>query len=131
MLQRITPIQIAGAAAILIALVVVILRTRKKTPPGTVAPSNPQGIRPGFSAEGEAAKFAQAFNGWSFWSGPRREALNDLWRMSDAELAAVYNAYNADFAPQGQTMLSVIETEWIFGSEVDRVTNRLRQMGLA
>ncbi len=131
MINKVTPIQIAAASAIIFVVVVFILRTRRRGPGGgIVAPSDPTGFRPGFSPEGEAARFAQAFNGWNFWSNPRREALNNLWRMSDDELKAVYNAYNSGFAEPGETMLSVIETDWVFGSEVDRVTNRLKGMGL-
>lgn len=124
-LSRFTPLQYAAAAAALVIVFALVFRRRGG---GLAAPSNPEGLRPGFSPEGEAQRFANAFNGWDFFSSERREMLNDLWRMSDDELGAVYNAYAQ--ANPGRNMKSVIQSDWIFGSEVDRVINRLNALGL-
>lgn len=96
----------------------------------TRAPVDQQAVTPGFDPYPVAQKVANEFQGWSFWSAGRREVLNDLWRLSDAELSLVYNTYQEDFAGKNATMRTDISGDWVFGSEVDRVINRLNEMGL-
>jgi hypothetical protein len=96
----------------------------------TRAPVDKDAVTPGFDPYPLAQKVANEFQGWNFWSAGRREVLNDLWRLSDAELALVYNTYQEDFATENSTMRKDIAGDWVFGNEVERVINRLNEMGL-
>lgn len=96
----------------------------------TRAPVDQSAVTPGFDPYPVAQKVANEFQGWDFWSAGRRETLNDLWRLSDAELSLVYNSYQDNFAVQGRTMTKEIGQDWVFGEEVDRVINRLTLLGL-
>lgn len=96
----------------------------------TRAPVDPSAVTPGFDPYPLAQKFANAFQGWNFWSAERREVLNDLWRLTDAELSLTYNSFQENFAEGKETMRSLIKGDFIGGEEVDRVINRFNQLQL-
>jgi len=105
-------------------------KARGKAKGYTRAPVDPGAVTPGFDPYPVAQKVANEFQGWNFWSAGRREVLNDLWRLTDAELALVYNSYQENFASKNATMRTDISGDWVFGNEVERVLNRLNEMGL-
>ncbi|HPE83350.1 MAG TPA: hypothetical protein PLV43_06515 [Aequorivita sp.] len=120
-----------GLAAVAIYLLAYFTGKAKGKAKGyTRAPVDQSAITPGFDPYPVAQKVANEFQGWNFWSAGRRETLNDLWRLSDAELSLVYNEYQDNFATPNQTMTTLISQDWVFGDEVDRVINRLTLLGL-
>lgn len=96
----------------------------------TRAPVDPKAVTPGFDPFPLAQKFANAFQGWNFWSSERREVLNDLWRLTDAELSLTYNSFQENFAQGSETMRTLIKGDFVYGEEVDRVINRLDSLQL-
>lgn len=130
-IQAIKPALYIGLAILAVYLLAYFSgKARGKAKGYTRAPVDQTAVTPGFDPYPVAQKFANAFNGWNFWSSPRREVLNDLWRLTDAELSLVYNSYQDNFAETNTTMTSIIKTDWVFGNEVDRVVNRLNVLGL-
>ena len=96
----------------------------------TRAPVDKDAVTPGFDPYPLAQKVANEFQGWNFWSAERREVLNDLWRLTDAELSLTYNSFQENFAEGKETMRSLIKGDFIGGEEVDRVINRFNSLQL-
>ena len=120
----------AGALGAMVLLAYLAGRTKGKAKGYTRAPIDQSQVTPGFDAFPVAQSVANAFQGWDFWSASRREVLNDLWRLTDAELSLVYNTYQESFATGSSTMKTDIKNDWVFAEEKDRVINRLTQLGL-
>lgn len=92
-------------------------------------------VRPNFPADGWAARFEQSMKGWNVyaWTDDRIELLEDFNKLSDAEIATVYNSYNKLYAVLPETLFTLINGEWIpEGSKIQKtVTDRMLRIGLS
>lgn len=117
-------------ASVIILVVVSLIWAYKKGKNKGTTYQLPGGdtVAPDFDPAPIAEQAFSAFDGID-WSYKKKDVLETLESLTDAELILVYNYFNKELAEPSETLLSYIKDEWIFGDLVNDVIARLENLG--